>query len=226
KSSTPGKKRSSADEDEPQRPPIVIIFKDLEAFNPRVLQDFILICSTIQRVLPHSVSSLLCIELFQSLSCTQHLATVIDKLILTHHFPFKPNGKVLQVLVSIFLYHDFSVRNFIKGLKLALLEHFLSQPLSMLCGGKKQVAGSAVQLSHQGLESETCKKLLKDLHKYHKNYYPVLRCLHTLTNSLPKYPLGKQASARCGRIRELHIMCLEGSVWEKEEYQLAMQLLR
>ncbi|KAG7246707.1 hypothetical protein CRUP_011544, partial [Coryphaenoides rupestris] len=44
KSSTPGKKRSSADEDEPQRPPIVIIFKDLEAFNPRVLQDFILIC--------------------------------------------------------------------------------------------------------------------------------------------------------------------------------------
>ncbi|KAG7247702.1 hypothetical protein CRUP_018754, partial [Coryphaenoides rupestris] len=46
---------------------------------------------------------------------------------------------------------------------------------------------------------ETCKKLLKDLHKYHKNYYP---------------------------IRELHIMCLEGSVWEKEEYQLAMQLLR
>ncbi|KAG7269808.1 hypothetical protein CRUP_027151, partial [Coryphaenoides rupestris] len=194
KSSTPGKKCSSADEDEPQRPPIVIIFKDLEAFNPRVLQDFILICSryveqlplmfvfgiatspsTIQRVLPHSVSSLLCIELFQSLSCTQHLATVIDKLILTHHFPFKPNGKVLQVLVSIFLYHDFSVRNFIKGLKLALLEHFLSQPLSMLCGGKKQVAGSAVQLSHQGLESETCKKLLKDLHKYHKNYYPVLR---------------------------------------------------
>ncbi|KAJ3612740.1 hypothetical protein NHX12_018998, partial [Muraenolepis orangiensis] len=269
KSNTPGKKRSSGNGDEPQRPPIVIIFKDLEAFNPRVLQDFILICSryveqlplmfvfgiatspsTIQHVLPHSVSSLLCIELFQSLSCTQHLATVIDKLILTHYFPFKPNGKVLQVLVSIFLYHDFSVRNFIKGLKLALLEHFLSQPLSILCGVKtKDVLGNITQLGHQGLESvrqlasfrryveqqkpqeqvdlltndehmkETCKKLLKGLHKYHKNYYPVLRCLHTLTNWLPKYPLGKQ-------IRELHIMCLEGNVWEKEEYQSAMQLLR
>ncbi|CAL8273131.1 unnamed protein product [Merluccius merluccius] len=268
KSNTPGKKRSSANEDEPQRPPIVIIFKDLEAFNPRVLQDFILICSryveqlplmfvfgiatspsTIQHVLPHSVSSLLCIELFQSLSCTLHLATVIDKLILTHHFPFKLNGKVLQVLVSIFLYHDFSVRNFIKGLKLALLEHFLSQPLSILCCGKKEMVGNATQLSHQGLESvrqlasfrryveqqkpqeqvdlltndehmkETCKKLLKGLHKYHKNFYPILRCLHTLTNALPKYPLGKQ-------IRELHIMCLEGNVWEKEEYQSAMQLLR
>ena len=36
--------------------------------------------STIQQVLPHSVSSLLCIELFQSLSCTQHLSTVMDKV--------------------------------------------------------------------------------------------------------------------------------------------------
>ncbi|CAL8296241.1 unnamed protein product [Arctogadus glacialis] len=267
KSSTPGKKRSS--EEEPARPPIVIIFKDLEAFNPRVLQDFILICSryveqlplilvfgiatspsTIQQVLPHSVSSLLCIELFQSLSCTQHLSTVMDKLILTHHFPFKPNAKVLQVLVSIFLYHDFSVRNFIKGLKLALLEHYLNQPLSVLCCEKKEeVELNTTQLSHRGLESvrqlasfrryveqqqpqeqvalltsdqhmkETCKKLLKDLHKYHKNYYPVLRCLHALTRSLPRVPLGKQ-------IRELHITCLEGNVWEREEYRSAMQLLR
>uniref|UniRef100_A0A8C5FX32 Origin recognition complex subunit 3 n=1 Tax=Gadus morhua TaxID=8049 RepID=A0A8C5FX32_GADMO len=267
KSSTPGKKRSS--EEEPARPPIVIIFKDLEAFNPRVLQDFILICSryveqlplilvfgiatspsTIQQVLPHSVSSLLCIELFQSLSCTQHLSTVMDKLILTHYFPFKPNAKVLQVLVSIFLYHDFSVRNFIKGLKLALLEHYLNQPLSVLCCEKKEeVELNTTQLSHRGLESvrqlasfrryveqqqpqeqvalltsdqhmkETCKKLLKDLYKYHKNYYPVLRCLHALTCSLPRVPLGKQ-------IRELHITCLEGNVWEREEYRSAMQLLR
>lgn len=41
--------------------------------------------STIQHLLPHSVSSLLCIELFQSLSCTQHLATVIDKVVFHSH---------------------------------------------------------------------------------------------------------------------------------------------
>ncbi|MEQ2168301.1 hypothetical protein GOODEAATRI_012891, partial [Goodea atripinnis] len=76
--------------------------------------------STIQHMLPNSVSSLLCIELFQSLSCTQHLTAVIDKLILTSSFPFKLSGKVMQVLVSIFLYHDFSVRNFIKGLQMLL----------------------------------------------------------------------------------------------------------
>uniref|UniRef100_A0A667X358 Origin recognition complex subunit 3 n=1 Tax=Myripristis murdjan TaxID=586833 RepID=A0A667X358_9TELE len=250
------------------QPPVVIIFKDLEAFNPRVLQDFILICSryvehlplmfifgiatspsTIQHILPHSVSSLLCIELFQSLSCTQHLSTVIDKLILTPQFPFKLSGKVLQVLVGIFLYHDFSVRNFIKGLQLSLLEHFHSQPLSVLCCRKKEALANVLQLSHQDLESVrqlpsfrryverqepqeqvnlltddthikgVCQKLIKGLRKYHKNFYPILRCLHTLTSSLPKYPLGKQ-------IRELYILCLEKNVWENEEYQSAMQLLR
>ncbi|KAK5916875.1 hypothetical protein CgunFtcFv8_011814 [Champsocephalus gunnari] len=265
---TPGKKRSSPVKDDLQQPPIVIIFKDLEAFNARVLQDFILICSryierlplmfifgiatspsTIQHMLPHSVSSLLCIELFQSLSCTQHLATVIDKLILTTHFPFKLNGKVMQVLISIFLYHDFSVRNFIKGVQLALLEHFHSQPLSVLCCRKKEALLNVMQLGHQDLErirqlpsfkryvekqepqeqehlltddthlKEVCRRLIKDLRKYHKHYYPTLRCLHTLTSSLPRYPLGKQ-------IRELHLICLEKNVWENEEYQSAMKLLK
>lgn len=41
----------------------------------------------------------------------------LPQLILTHHFPFKLNAKVMQVLISIFLYHDFSVRNFIKGVQ-------------------------------------------------------------------------------------------------------------
>uniref|UniRef100_A0A8C5GTK8 Origin recognition complex subunit 3 n=1 Tax=Gouania willdenowi TaxID=441366 RepID=A0A8C5GTK8_GOUWI len=270
-SATPGKKRNVQDEDEHhhhhQTPPVVIIFKDLEGFNPRVLQDFISICSryidrlplmfifgiatspsTVQHMLPHSVSSLLCIELFQSLSCTQHLATVIDKLILTAQFPFKLNGKVMQVLISIFLYHDFSVRNFIKGLQLALLEHFHSQPLSILCCKKKEALLNVTLLSGRDLETvrqlpsfirfvekqeageqvklmtdddhlkEACQKLIKDLRKYHKSYYPVLRCLHTLTSLLPRYPLGKQ-------IRELHLICLEKNVWENEDYQSAMNIV-
>ncbi|XP_063040175.1 origin recognition complex subunit 3 [Engraulis encrasicolus] len=265
---SPGKKRSSTAMDMPSKPPIVVIFKDLEAFSPRVLQDFIVICSryvqklplmfvfgiatspsTIQHMLPHSVSSLLCIELFQSLSCTQHLATVIDKLVLNPDFPFKLTGKVLQVLVSIFLYHDFSVRNFIKGFQLALVEHFHSQPLSVFCCSKREALARAQTLSHEDVEKvrqlpsfmryvesqepqkqvelltndqcvkEVCQSLLKGLRKYHKNYYPILRCLHTLTSSLPKYPLGKQ-------IRELHISCLERNVWETEEYDNAMQLLK
>lgn len=39
---------------------------------------------------------------------------------------------------------------------------------------------------------EAVRKLLEDLNIYHENYFPILRCLHVFTSSLPKYPLGKQ----------------------------------
>uniref|UniRef100_A0A4W3IHB2 Origin recognition complex subunit 3 n=1 Tax=Callorhinchus milii TaxID=7868 RepID=A0A4W3IHB2_CALMI len=264
--SSPGKKRKSSSPQYEQSPPVVIIFKDLESFLPKVLQDFLVICSNyiqqlplilifgiatssvaLHRMLPQSVSSLLCIELFQSLSCTEHLAAVIDKLILTTKFPFKLSGKVLRVLTSIFLYHDFSVRNFIKGFQLSLLEHFYSQPLSLLCCALNEANARVQDLTHDDCElirqvpsfmryvesqdpekqvelltkdhylKDTVRKLLNDLHVYHENYLPVLKCLHILTTSLPKYPLGKQ-------IRDLHSTCLEKEVWETEDYSSAFQL--
>ena len=55
--------------------------------------------------------------------CLMHnnnfLKSFLFQLVLNTEFPFKLSGKVLQVLVSIFLYHDFSVRNFIKGLQVS-----------------------------------------------------------------------------------------------------------
>ncbi|XP_072355884.1 origin recognition complex subunit 3 isoform X1 [Scyliorhinus torazame] len=266
-SDSPSKKTKTPSLGQEQSPPIVIIFKDLESFLPKVLQDFITISSnyiqqlplvlvfgiatspiTIHRMLPHAVSSLLCIELFQSLSSTEHLTSVIDKLVLTTKFPFKLNGKVLQVLISIFLYHDFSVRNFVKGFQLSLLEHFYSQPLSCLCSTPDEANTRVQNLTHDDCElirqvpsfmgyvekqdsekqielltndqylKDDVQKLLLDLHIYHKNYFPVLKCLHVTTSSLPKYPLGKQ-------IRELYITCLERNIWETEEYSSAFQLL-
>lgn len=265
---SPQRNKNLTNGDLPQSLPVVVIFKDFEAFNSQVLQDFILICSrytqelpivfifgiatspsAIQHRLPHSVSSLLCIEVFHSLSCTQHLASVFDKLILNSQFPFKLSSRVIQVLVGIFLYHDFSVQNFVKGLQFSMLEHFNSQPLSMLCCQKQESLLSAKTLSKQNVErirhlpsfmryvetqepqeqvrlltndehvKEVCQKLLKNLHKYHKNYYPILQCLHSLTSSLPKFPLGKH-------IRELHVSCIEKNLWETEEYDSALQLLR
>uniref|UniRef100_A0A8C0G3N7 Origin recognition complex subunit 3 n=1 Tax=Chelonoidis abingdonii TaxID=106734 RepID=A0A8C0G3N7_CHEAB len=266
-SETPSKKRTSSSRHW-QSPPIVVIFKDMESFTTKVLQDFIVISSQhirefplvlifgiatspmiIHRLLPHSVSSLLCIELFQSLSCKEHLATVIDKLLLTTQFPFKLSEKVLQVLINIFLYHDFSVQNFIKGFQLSIVEHFYSQPLSVLCCQLLEAKKRVNSLSHNQCENirslpsfrryvesqvsekqialltedsflkEVTQTLLEDLHIYHENYFTVLRCLHVFTTSLPKYPLGKQ-------IRELHCACLGKSVWETEEYESAIQLLR
>uniref|UniRef100_A0ABK0KZ33 Origin recognition complex subunit 3 n=1 Tax=Rattus norvegicus TaxID=10116 RepID=A0ABK0KZ33_RAT len=224
-----------------QSPPVVLILKNMESFSTKVLQDFIIISSQhlhefplilifgiatspviIHRLLPHSVSSLLCIELFQSLSCKEHLTVVLDKLLLTPQFPFKLSKKALQVLTNIFLYHDFSIQNFIKGLKLSLLEHFYSQPLSVLCcdlsEAKKRINVFSVNqcekirrlpsfrryVENQPLEKqvalltnetflkEETQSLLEDLHVYHINYFLVLRCLHNFTSSLPKYPLGRQ----------------------------------
>ncbi|KAL4839288.1 hypothetical protein H8958_018682 [Nasalis larvatus] len=262
----PSKKRTTSSQW--QSPPVVVILKDMESFATKVLQDFIIISSQhlhefplilifgiatspiiIHRLLPHAVSSLLCIELFQSLSCKEHLTTVLDKLLLTTQFPFKINEKVLQVLTNIFLYHDFSIQNFIKGLQLSLLEHFYSQPLSVLCCNlpeakrrinflsnnqcenirrlpsfrryvEKQTSEKQVAL----LTSERCLKeetqlLLENLHVYHMNYFLVLRCLHKFTSSLPKYPLGRQ-------IRELYCTCLEKNIWDSEEYASVLQLLR
>ncbi|NWU53040.1 ORC3 protein, partial [Dromas ardeola] len=203
----------------------------------------------IHSLLPHSVSSLLCIELFQSLSSKEHLSTIIDKLLLTARFPFKLGEKVLQVLINIFLYHDFSVQNFIKGFQLCIVEHFYSQPLSILCCQLVDAKKRVNSLSHNQCENirrlpsfrryvesqasekqiallttdsylkEIIQKLLEDLHVYHENYVSVLRCLHVFTSSLPKYPLGKQ-------IRELHCACLENQVWETEEYESSLQLAR
>ncbi|XP_069707356.1 origin recognition complex subunit 3 isoform X1 [Phaenicophaeus curvirostris] len=266
-SETPSKKRTSSSR-HCQSPLIVVVFKDMESFTTKVLQDFIVISSQhihelplvlifgiatspmiIHSLLPHSVSSLLCIELFQSLSCKEHLSTVIDKLLLTAHFPFKLGEKVMQVLINVFLYHDFSVQNFMKGFQLCILEHFYSEPLSVLCcqlvDAKKRVNSLShnqcenirrlpsfrryvesqvsekqiALLTADGFLKEVVQKLLEDLHVYHENYIPVLRCLHVFTSSLPKYPLGKQ-------IRELHCACLENRVWETEEYESSLQLAR
>ncbi|XP_019517250.1 PREDICTED: origin recognition complex subunit 3 isoform X2 [Hipposideros armiger] len=261
----PGKKRTS---NQRHSPPVVLILKDMESFTTKVLQDFITISSqhlhefplilifgiatspiVIHRLLPHAVSSLLCIELFQSLSCKEHLTTVLDKLLFTAQFPFKLSEKVLQILTNIFLYHDFSIQNFIKGLQLSLLEHFYSQPLSVLCCNlpeakrrinflsdnqcenirrlpsfrryvEKQAAEKQVALlTNEKFLKEETQLLLENLHVYHINYFLVLRCLHQFTSSLPKYPLGRQ-------IRELYCTCLENNIWESEEYASALQLLR
>ncbi|XP_066461309.1 origin recognition complex subunit 3 isoform X2 [Eleutherodactylus coqui] len=268
KSSSPSKRKRPASSGHTQAPPIVVVFKDLESFTSSVLQEFIVISSRyckelplvlifgiatspmiIHRLLSHSVSSLLCIELFQSLSCTEHLATVVDKLLLSNQFTFKLSGRVLQVLITIFLYHDFSVQNFIKGLQLSAVEHFNSQPLSVLCCDLPDLKHRVKSLSHNQCENirhlasfrsfvenqtpqaqvklltddgylkEMTRKLMEDLHTYHENYIPVLRCLHHFTCILPKFPLGKQ-------IRELYCTCLEKNIWDTEEYNSALALLR
>ncbi|KAM9267773.1 origin recognition complex subunit 3 isoform 3-T3 [Cariama cristata] len=228
-SETPRKKRTSSPRHW-QSPPVVVIFKDMESFTTKVLQDFIVISSQhirelplvlifgiatspmiIHSLLPHSVSSLLCIELFQSLSCKEHLSTIIDKLCIVEHFYSQPLSVLCCQLVDAkkrvnSLSHDQceNIR------RLPSFRRYVESQIS-----EKQIA----LLTADSFLKETIQKLLEDLYVYHENYLSVLRCLHVFTSSLPKYPLGKQ-------IRELHCACLENRVWETEEYESSLQLAR
>ncbi|KAM9676323.1 origin recognition complex subunit 3 isoform 3-T3 [Dama dama] len=222
------RKRTSSCQCQP--PPVVLILKDTESFTTKVLQDFIIISSqhlhefplilifgiatspvVIHRLLPHAVSSLLCIELFQSLSCKEHLTTVLDKLSLLEHFYSQPLSVLCCNLPEAKRRIRFLSANQCENIRrLPSFRRYVEKQSS-----EKQVA---LLTSDKSLKEET-QSLLENLHVYHTKYFLVLRCLHHFTSSLPKYPLGRQ-------IRELYCMCLEKNIWDSEEYASVLQLLR
>ncbi|KAK3089676.1 hypothetical protein FSP39_005541 [Pinctada imbricata] len=268
--SSPQKRKSSGQlvKDTVTYPPVVIVFEDLESFLPHVLQDFIAICRTyleqlplvfvfgiatsvsaVHRLLPSTVSSMLCMEKFQAPPSSEYLTLVINKILMTAEYPFKLGPRVFPLLLDIFLYHDFSVLNFIKGLQFSMLDHYFTLPISHLCCPEEEVKGHINKLSKKELDRvcslqsfrryvESCEpekqiELLTDeksakaeitaqiseLHQYHKLFFPVLRCLHVLVCKLPKHPLGKQ-------LREVYVESLTSSVCDAEPYKEALDLLR
>lgn len=152
-------------------PPVIIMLEDAENLNPVVLQDFISLCSShldslpvilvlgiatsltvIHQLLPTSVSSLLCIETFQAPSASSYLTQLMDKIIMTEDIPFRLGPKVFHFLLDVFLYHDFSILNFIMGFEYSMAEHFLSNPLSLLCCLRTEVDVVISRLTHAQLE--------------------------------------------------------------------------
>uniref|UniRef100_A0A8C4WUW8 Origin recognition complex subunit 3 n=1 Tax=Eptatretus burgeri TaxID=7764 RepID=A0A8C4WUW8_EPTBU len=250
------------------KPPIVVVLRDLESFSPIMVRDFLLICShyssrlpmtlvlgvstshaEVHRLLSHTVSTHLCMERFQMPSASEMLTAVLDKVLLSDLVPFKLNGKALEVLLTNFLYHDFSISNILKGLQFSLLEHFLDKSLSMLC-----CAGPELSRRVQNLRAEHCEairrtssfrrhvelqkpdvqvhlltndsklkaeveRLLHSLAQYHTEFFMMLRALHVLVTDLPSAPLGKH-------LRELYCSCLEGPIWDKEAFIMTCELLR
>ncbi|XP_063954258.1 origin recognition complex subunit 3-like [Lytechinus pictus] len=252
----------------PEYPPIIIVLEDFEGFKPVVIQDFIHICSqyleklplvltfgiatsvtVIHRLLPQSVSSCLSIEKFQAQPSSTYLSQVIDKVLLTAKHPFKLGSKVFQLLLDLFLYHDFSVMNFVQGLQYTVLDHYFSQPLSILCCRYGDAINRTRNLSHDQLElfrqassfrryvdgrpvsdqralllddkhmKKTLQELLKRINEYHKAFFPVVECLHILSEGLPYHPLGKQ-------MRELFAMATDENIFETDGYQEAFKFLK
>ncbi|XP_075227205.1 origin recognition complex subunit 3 isoform X3 [Lycorma delicatula] len=115
---------------------LVIILKDFEGFSSVVLEDFILILSqyskslpivlvmgvattvsAVHRTLPHNVNSQLNMRLFQSKPSVYFLNNTLDNVFLKVDCPFQLGSRIFKFLTDVFLYYDFSVDGFIKGIK-------------------------------------------------------------------------------------------------------------
>lgn len=115
---------------------LVVIIPDFESFNPKALQDFILIASsylnvlpfvivfgiatsitTLHTSLPYRVSSRLNVQVFNSKSSTEYLNKVLEDVFFTLDCPFQLGGKVFNLFTDIFLFYDFSVSGFIQNIK-------------------------------------------------------------------------------------------------------------
>nr|XP_002121235.3 origin recognition complex subunit 3 [Ciona intestinalis] len=156
------------------RKPIVIIFQDLEMFNPNILIDFILMCSfhspflpfvlilgiatswldVSQRLLPHSASIHLAVRKFLAPTSSSHLALIMDRILLNSDLPFKLSGRSLQLLLDVFLCNDFSILNFLHSLRYCVLKHFQNQPASVLCSlSPDKLASIVAKLTKSELNS-------------------------------------------------------------------------
>ncbi|ESO93276.1 hypothetical protein LOTGIDRAFT_232717 [Lottia gigantea] len=182
--SSPKKRRSRSGsvDDIDYKPTLVIVLEDMESFSPNVLQDFITICSNyieelpivlvfgiatsvsaVHRLLSNCVSSLLCMEKFQAPPSSDYLTQVINQILFTSTHPFRLGPKVFHLLLDLFLYHDFSVINFVKGLQFCMLDHYYSNPLAHLCCPESDISSTVKKLHEADLEKI---RLLTSFSKY------------------------------------------------------------
>ncbi|XP_069688925.1 origin recognition complex subunit 3 isoform X2 [Periplaneta americana] len=202
----------------------------------------------LHRSLPYHVSSKLCNEVFHSEPSITYLNQVIDKVLLTSKCPFHLDDRTFKLLTDIFLFYDFSVHGFIQHFKYCMIEHFFNSNSKVLCCPIADMPQSIKSLSEEQLEElrqlssfrqyvdtlpkkekapllldnshfkVVLQKLMVELHEYVENFHTFLRCLHVLTSSLPKAPLGKH-------LREVYSMAVASNVSEASQFKECFQLL-
>jgi len=263
------RRRSSQQSQHSDRPPLVIILEDFEGFPPAVVQNFVTICSqylselplvlvfgiatavtTIHRVLPHAVSSVLSIERFQSQPSHICVLEIINKVLMTAKFPFKLGARVFRFLYDNFLFHDFSLQNFARGLEFCLMEHFFESPLSVLCCASPENRKDIMdKISHKQVEmfrktmsfrryvegeqpSNQLKLLLEDsftkeviaelLEDLDQYHWCFFPVLQCLHVVTSNLPRHPLGKKPC----DVYENSLSSNIYDQEEYKEAMSLLR
>ncbi|KAK7080424.1 Origin recognition complex subunit 3 [Halocaridina rubra] len=246
---------------------LVVIFEDVESFSSYVLQDLILICSEHRDKLPfvfvfgvsttsaavHSslsqdASACIAMETFQAQPSTYYLNDVINEVLMSSRGPFHLGGRTFKLLLDIFLYHDLSVKNFIRAIQVCMIEHFTSNPCSFLCCSpyaRKKLLKSATPaqldiisklpsfkafvescssddqeklLNNKNEMKEAVLNLLLDLELWYKRFCTFVKVVNAITCTLPQSPLGRQ-------VREVLALCLSRSLVETEEYEEVYKML-
>ncbi|RZF40020.1 hypothetical protein LSTR_LSTR002423 [Laodelphax striatellus] len=230
-----------ADKDDSNCPKLIVILTDFEGTSARVLEDFILIlsqytgrlpivmimgvattASAIHKSLSHTATSQLSLRLFQSQPSVYFLNNTLDQVFLKQDCPFQLGSKVMKFLTDIFLFYDFSVDGFIKGIKYCVMRHFYGSKTNLLCYLKSDMKGAFEGLNKDNLASieqipsfrkylsslpeekqtkikssspalkEVIRNLMKELRDAISVFHTFLRMLHALVSDLPDCPLGKQ----------------------------------
>ncbi|XP_075227204.1 origin recognition complex subunit 3 isoform X2 [Lycorma delicatula] len=227
---------------------LVIILKDFEGFSSVVLEDFILILSqyskslpivlvmgvattvsAVHRTLPHNVNSQLNMRLFQSKPSVYFLNNTLDNVFLKVDCPFQLGSRIFKFLTDVFLYYDFSVDGFIKGIKAELDDNIDSlnedqlrefQKLSSFQSyiHKKSKQKQTKNFSSKSVMKEELKKLMRELWLRVSDFHLLVRLLQILVGDLPNAPLGKQ-------IREIYSEAVSVKITNNSGYNECFKIL-
>ncbi|XP_039287914.1 origin recognition complex subunit 3 [Nilaparvata lugens] len=204
--------------------------------------------STIHKSLSHTATSQLSLRLFQSQPSVYFLNNTLDQVFLKQDCPFQLGSKVMKFLTDIFLFYDFSVDGFIKGIKYCVMRHFYGSKTNVLCCSKSDIKRVVDSLDKANLSSieqlpsfqkyllslpeekqakikssspalkEVLRNLMKELRDSISVFHTFLRMLHALVSDLPDCPLGKQ-------YREIYSEAVSLKVTNSSSYKECFKIL-
>ncbi|XP_065581270.1 origin recognition complex subunit 3-like isoform X2 [Artemia franciscana] len=203
---------------------VFIIFEEFEGFSVPIIGDAITLISGFRKIIPfvfvfgvatsssvvqeilrYPVSSCVAIENFQTPPSVHFLNTVLDKVLFSKKLPFKLGSKVFNLLMDLFLYHDFAVSNFVNNLKFCMLEHYFSSKASVLC-----------------CDISEMKKRIKLMNPEDLIVFQTLPSC----SRIPQSKVKDNADDICFKFRETYIMAFGSLISDTDAYKTAFQLLR
>ncbi|KAL5244172.1 hypothetical protein ACI65C_011582 [Semiaphis heraclei] len=236
---------------------VAILVKDYEMCQQTVLQNFILLLScytkeipivlaigiatsisNLHNSLPHHVVTKLKVKMFVSEASVVFLNNIMDQVFLKPDCSFYLGGRILEYVTEVFLYYNFSIKQFIESLKFCLMEHFYLKPLNCICVAHESAQGALFDtLDKKTLEEitklrstnyklkidnnfkENFLQSIRDLKAGIDDFHIGLRVLHILVVDLPHSPLGTQ-------LREMYSSAMKKHIIDNISYKTCLQLLK